>query len=97
MMEQGAAPAGGVRKPRTPGGAGAPPGTTTGPCEELADGGPLRSARGPEAAVTQRRRELRAGGRTKRSAGKARPGAEMRTPRWRAERRHVPRETRART
>ena len=33
------------------GGAGAPPGTTTGPCQELADGGPPRSARGPERAV----------------------------------------------
>ncbi len=32
--------------PKLPGGAGAPPGGTTTPCEELADGGPLRLARG---------------------------------------------------
>jgi hypothetical protein len=43
MMEQGAAPARG--RPTLlplPGGAGAPPGPTTGACQELADGGPLR-------------------------------------------------------
>jgi len=54
-----------MRRPRASlvslhsGGAGAPPGTTTGPCQELADGGPLTFEQ---------------------SAGKARPGAEMRTP-----------------
>ena len=48
----GAAPAGvGKTCPAHPGGAGAPPGTTTGPCQELADGGPLRLARGLEGAV----------------------------------------------
>ena len=49
MMEPDAAPAG---RRRTlllrSGGAGAPPGGTTTPCEELADGGPLRLARGFE-------------------------------------------------
>ena len=42
MMEPDAAPAGGRRTllPH-PGGAGAPPGTTMSPCEELADGGRL--------------------------------------------------------
>ncbi len=52
MMEPDAAPAG---RRRTlllhPGGAGAPPGDTRIPCEELADGGPLRLARGSEGAV----------------------------------------------
>ena len=33
------------------GGAGAPPGDTTVPCQELADGGPLRLARGSEGTV----------------------------------------------
>jgi len=37
--------------PAHPGGAGAPPGTTRGPCQELADGGPPRSARGCERAI----------------------------------------------
>ena len=41
MMEQDAAPARGRRTLLPlPGGAGAPPGDTTIPCEELADGGP---------------------------------------------------------
>ena len=55
MMEQDAAPAGGRRTllPHS-GGAGAPPGTTKSPCEELADGGPARLARGLESAVTQK-------------------------------------------
>ena len=37
--------------PAHPGGAGAPPGVTTDPCQELADGGPPRSARGSERAI----------------------------------------------
>jgi len=37
-----------------PGGAGAPPGGTTAPCEELADGGPLRPARGSDRAMTRK-------------------------------------------
>ena len=41
----------GETSPAHPGGAGAPPGTTTGPCQELADGGPQRLARGPDRAV----------------------------------------------
>ena len=52
MVEQDAAPAG---RRRTlllhPGGAGAPPGVTRDPCQELADGGPLRLARGSKGAV----------------------------------------------
>jgi hypothetical protein len=32
--------AGDERTPKLPGGAGAPPGDTTIPCQELADGGP---------------------------------------------------------
>src|SRR5579885_3451489 len=36
------------------------------------------------------RNARRADGSTKRTAGKARPGAVRKTPRWRAERRHVP-------
>ena len=64
MMEQDAAPAGGRRTLLPlPGGAGASPGGTMTPCEELADGGPqglpeTRKARSPE-----RDRRLRAGGR----------------------------------
>jgi hypothetical protein len=71
-----------------PGGAGAPPGDTTIPCEELADGGPqglpevLRRGRPKGASVERARRQ----GETARQ--KARPGA-AKTPRWRAERRHT--------
>src|SRR6185437_12635453 len=39
--------------------------------------------------------KARAGGKTKRFVGKARPGAGMRSPRWRAERRHAPEMVRA--
>jgi hypothetical protein len=47
MVEQGAAPAGGGERCSPPsGGAGAPPGDTTVPCQELADGEPQGS---PEA------------------------------------------------
>jgi hypothetical protein len=66
MMEQDAASAGKLRKLAL-GRPGHRPGVTEAPCEELADGGPLRLG-GPK---------------------KARPGAEMRTPRWRAERRRT--------
>ena len=64
-----------------PGGAGAPPGTTMSPCEELADGGPLRPVRGlgravdPEGAANSRPEAGRNGPR------KARPGAAVKTPR----------------
>ncbi len=66
-VEQGAAPAGGRRTllPHS-GGAGAPPGGTKAPCQELADDELLP---------------------VERIMGKARPGAGVRTPRWRAERR----------
>src|ERR1017187_6165080 len=37
-----------------PGGAGAPPGGTTTPCEELADSGPLRLARGSKDTAAQK-------------------------------------------
>ena len=72
-----------------PGGAGAPPGGTTAPCEELADGG--RLGRPSRSAVSP----VEGGGSkgpkgTPRAEPKARPGAGVRTPRWRAERRHVP-------
>jgi hypothetical protein len=51
-MEPGAAPAGGGRNvPPAPGRRRAPPGGITTPCEELADGGPLRSAGRSEGAV----------------------------------------------
>ena len=76
--------------PPHPGGAGAPPGTTTGPCQELADGGPPQSARGCERAIDPKGvARSQAGGGTKRSVGKARPGAGRRTPLWRAERRRT--------
>src|SRR4051812_9444147 len=77
------------------GGDGAPPGVTRDPCEELADSGPLlRSARGSKARPPKRGRKFEP------EAGpsglqKARSGAEMRTPRWRAERRHAPATVRA--
>src|SRR3989304_929653 len=52
MMEPDAAPAGGGRNvPPAPGRRRAPPAGITTRCQELADGGPWRSARGPEGAV----------------------------------------------
>jgi len=63
-----------------PGGAGAPPGVTTDPCQELADGGRLgRPSR------WKARQAIRRTGADRRKARqelepKARPGAEMRTP-----------------
>src|SRR5690242_3419493 len=71
-----------------PGGAGAPPGTTTSPREELADGGPSRPARrldlsdGPKGVCPSPNRRQDETAPRKRG-----PGAEMRTPRWSAERR----------
>src|SRR6185437_9700451 len=44
----GAAPARGDERSSPPGRRRAPPGGTTAPCQELADGGPPRSAYGPE-------------------------------------------------
>jgi hypothetical protein len=76
----------GATYPTRSGGAGAPPGDTTIPCEELADGWPLRLARGlswPLAPARGHAREPRQG----ETAGqKARPGA-VTTLRWSAERR----------
>ena len=90
MMEQDAAPARGRRTLLPlPGGAGAPPGDTRIPCEELADGGAqalpeaLRLGRPKGASVE------RAGGRLKRSVRKRGPAPNRRRV-WRAERRHVP-------
>jgi len=56
------------------------------PCEELADGGPLRLARGSKGAATQKGQasQGRRQGETERQ--KARPGAVW-TPRWSADRR----------
>ena len=56
--------------PKLPGGAGVPPGGTTTPREELADGGPLGLPEAQKTMVTRRQR-LRAGGGTKRNAGSA--------------------------
>ena len=88
-MEQDAAPAGGRRTLLPlPGGAGAPPGGTTTPREELADGGPLglpevlRQGR-PKGVSVERAARQRETVRQK-----ARPGA-AKTLRWRAERRHA--------
>ncbi len=44
--------------------------------EELADGGPLRLARGSQGAATQKGSQLRAGGKAKRNAGKRGPASE---------------------
>ena len=67
------------------GGAGAPPGDTRAPCQELADGGPLRLARGSKGAVDPKgAASFEPQGKTKRTP-KARPGAGVRTPRWSAE------------
>src|ERR1700722_19055031 len=52
MVGSDVAPAGGDGTyPPHSGGAGAPPGGTRASCQELADGGPLRLARGSEGAV----------------------------------------------
>jgi hypothetical protein len=89
-MEQDGAPARGRRTLLPlPGGAGAPPGDTRIPREELADGGP----RGLSEAFRQGRPKgasvEKAGGRVKRSVRKRGPAPNRRRV-WRAERRHVP-------
>ena len=89
-MEQGAAPAGGdERTPKLPGGAGAPPGDTTVSCQELADGGAVRLARGARPAASARGPRSRGRRRGETARQKARPGA-VTTPRWSAERRPHP-------
>ena len=72
-----------------PGGAGAPPGTTTSPREELADGGPqslpeARSERPTRKAPRSSEPEAGQSG-----FPKARPGAAVKTPPRRAERRRA--------
>ena len=46
------------------------------PREELADGGPLRLARGSQGAATQKGSQLRAGGKAKRNVRKRGPAPE---------------------
>src|SRR5512141_2017317 len=70
-----------------PGGAGAPPGDTRIPCEELADGGPSRLARGSKDAATQKGPPSPGRRQGETVNRKARPGAVRKTPRWSAERR----------
>ena len=86
-----------VRRPRAgdetypphPGGAGAPPGTTMSPCEELADGGRLgRPSRSAASPVEGGGNEGPKG--TPRAEPKARPGAVRKTPPWSAGRRPRP-------
>jgi hypothetical protein len=74
MMEQDAAPAGGRRTllPRS-GGAGTPPGGTTTPCEELADGGPLGLPEALRQGLPKGTSVERAGGEAKRSVRKRGP------------------------
>jgi hypothetical protein len=74
--------------PKLPGGAGVPPGGTTTPREERADGGPHDLPEALRAQLPKRGRRFpsRRQGETERQ--KARPGAVC-TLRWRAERRHV--------
>src|SRR5450759_800504 len=81
--------AGDERTPQLPGGAGAPPGDITIPCEELADGRPRglpEACRGlwpPQGSHAREPRQDETVGQ------KARPGA-GKTPRWSAERRPRP-------
>src|SRR3954452_11495928 len=89
-------PRGERNAPPHPGGDGAPPGATRDPCEELADSGPLcglpearKVAVDPCGAATIEPEAGQSG------LQKARPGAGVRSPRWRAERRHAPAMVRA--
>ncbi len=59
-----------------PGGAGAPPGVTRDPCQELADGGPLRLARGSKEAVDPKGAASFEPEAEAKRTPKARPGAE---------------------
>ena len=69
------------------GGAGAPPGVTKDPREELADGMAARLARGSTGLMATQKGPLpRAKGKTG-VPRKARPGVVRKTPRWSAERR----------
>jgi len=88
MMEQDAAPAGGRRTLLPlPGGAGAPPGGTMTPCEELADGGrkacPRLERRGHPKGIAASEPEAVRNGASESAARR------VWTSRWRAERRHI--------
>ena len=72
--------------PARSGGAGAPPGGTTTPFEELADGGPLACPRLEEQSPPKRGRRARAGGGAKRNVRKRGP-APIERRSWSAERR----------
>jgi len=79
-MKQGAAPAGGgMNAPsKLPGGAGAPPGDTTVPCQELADGGPLGSPEARDPRPPQRAPARVARGEPKRRVRKRGPALSRR-------------------
>src|SRR6185437_14638844 len=91
-----------MRRPRAgdetlllhPGGAGAPPGDTRIPCEELADGGPLGLPEVRKERLTRKAPRASSRRQDETERQKARPGADK-TLRWRAERRHVPATARA--
>src|SRR5512139_1354020 len=81
--------AGDERTSQAPGRRRARPGNTTIPCEELADGGPSRPARGADGAAATRAapRSRRRGDTIGRKRG---PGdRKEERPQWRAERRHT--------
>src|SRR6185437_1049874 len=70
------------------GGAGAPPGDTTVPCQELADGGPLGLPEAWKERLTRKAPRASSRRQDETERQKARPGADK-TLRWRAERRHT--------
>src|SRR6185437_13925016 len=85
-----------MRRPRAgdetlllhPGGAGAPPGDTRIPCEELADGGPLGLPEVRKERLTRKAPRASSRRQDETERQKARPGADK-TLRWRAERRRT--------
>src|SRR5690242_7204131 len=79
-----------MNAPPLPGGAGLRPGVLRPPARSwlTADRRGLLEARKERRPA--RRRKLRDDGSTKAQSRKRGPGAAMRTPRWRAERRHAP-------
>src|SRR6185437_11253202 len=85
-----------MRRPRAgdetlllhPGGAGAPPGDTRIPCEELADGGPLGLPEAWKERLTRKAPRASSRRQDETERQKARPGADK-TLRWRAERRRT--------
>jgi hypothetical protein len=82
-------------RPSRSGGAGVPPGGTTTPREELADGGPPGLPEARTAKPTQKGPRPRAGGGAKRNAGSA--ARRRKTAGRRAERRHAVRKGRVQT